>query len=88
VTVGQAPEGFTDEVPLTEVLRDGQAYQVIWKSQVVVQAFPTTTEGQPDQSLVFSNVGTFRPEQVGVGQVLFRGHQEPLADFARRTCPR
>jgi hypothetical protein len=88
VTVGQAPEGFTEDMPLTEVLRDGQAYQLIWKSQAVVQAFPAPTEGQPDPSLVFANVGTFRPEQVGVGQVLFRGHEQPLADFARRTCTR
>jgi hypothetical protein len=36
--------------------------------------------------LFLSTLGTFRPEQVQVGQVLFEGDEVPAAEFAHRAC--
>ena len=92
VTLGRALEGFDEPVPLTEALRDGEEYEVVWASSLVraittttASAAPTTAGGT-DPSLAFSSVGRFRPEEVQVGRVLFEGDDLSTAELARRTC--
>lgn len=92
VTLGRALEGFEEPVPLTEPLRDGAEYEVVWASSLV-RAMTTTTAstapsaaGGTDPSLAFSSVGRFRPEEVQVGRVLFEGDDLSTTELAQRTC--
>ena len=92
VTLGRAPVGFDEPVPLTEALRDGAEYEVVWASSLVraittttASAAPTTAGGT-DPSLAFSSVGRFRPEEVQVGRVLFEGDDLSTTELAQRTC--
>jgi len=95
VTHGRALDGFEEQVPLTEALRDGTEYEVVWVSSLVRAVTTTTTTtastaptgaGATDPTLAFSSVGRFRPEQVRVGRVLFEGHDLSTAELAQRTC--
>jgi hypothetical protein len=92
VTLGRALEGFDEPVPLTEPLRDGEEYEVVWASSLA-RAIATTTAstaptagGGTDPSLAFSSVGRFRPEEVRVGRVLFEGDDLSTTELAQRTC--
>jgi hypothetical protein len=92
VTLGRAPEGFDEPVPLTEALRDGAEYEVVWASSLG-RALTTTTAstaptapGATDPTLAFSSRARFRPEQVRVGRVLFEGDDLSSAELAQRTC--
>jgi hypothetical protein len=95
VTLGRALDGFEEQVPLTEALRDGAEYEVVWVSSLVRAVTSTTTTtastappaaGATDPFLAFSSVARFRPEQVRAGRVLLEGRDLSTAELAQRTC--
>jgi hypothetical protein len=82
LTLGQAPEGFTEVVPLAAPLDPATPYTV---QMYVIDPGPGSA-ADPDAGLAFGRRATFRPADLGAGRVWFRGRSLTPAEFSRQGC--
>jgi hypothetical protein len=81
-TVGRAPAGFHDTVPLASPLRAGVAYAV----EVSVLEDGSSTTLPPEVALAFGARGAFRPGDLAPGRIWFAGRSLTPAEFSRAAC--
>jgi hypothetical protein len=87
VTVGAAPPGFSDVVPLTAPLDPAADYTVELRALPAPAALAAST-GPSDPTMTFGGTARFRPADVVAGRVWFAGRSLPTAEFDARSCER
>ncbi len=87
VTLGAAPPGFSDVVPLTATLDPAADYTVELRA-LPAPAGAAASTGPSDPTLTFGGTARFRPADVVAGRVWFAGQSLPTAEFDARSCER